>query len=666
MRLHFKDSNGVRKEFRKETCRLGWLLAAIAVTALPHITHVRGWITLTLIALTVWRLFAAERGWRLPGWRIRVPLVFAALFGVMWSYHRISGIEAGSALLIVMLALKLVETRSARDHRLIVIICFVLMFAAFLREQAIWSVVYMLAAVCFSIIALLQAGEYRSGLPLSNALKTTGRLVLQALPIMALLFVLFPRVPGPFWSLPIQTGTSTTGLGDTVSPGDITELGRSDAVAFRVRFDGAVPEPAERYWRGPVMSYFNGTSWSWRMRGPGPTDLEPLKDSGGPAYSYEVTMEPHGRRWLLALESPIEWDYRDASFSPDWQLVDKEDVTELFVYRATSRASGKIPGAESHRYLQAMRHLPAETNPRARTLARGLRGAFADDRDYLAGVLSMFRNEQFFYTLTPPATGDDPVDAFLFDTRAGFCEHYASAFAVLARAAGIPARVVTGYLGAELNPLGDYWIVRQSDAHAWTEIWIDGNWQRYDPTAAVAPERIQYGLDSAIPNAGRSPVTLIRRNAVFGQMVLSLDAFNAAWDQWVLGFGPDAQRALLAQLGFDRPGIRELLLASIAGCGLFLLLLTWQLGRPVKMAIDPVARLYRRFSQRLARVFRPRAPSEGPADYARAARAAYPELRSEIDAITRLYLQLRYEQGAGESLRELQQSVSRFRPRKRS
>ena len=301
---------------RREFWRMFWVTAAVVVVALPHLPNLRLWIGLLLTGTVIWRLCAAEHGWRLPPASVRLPLVFAGLAGVIWNYHRITGIEAGSALLVVMLALKLLETRTVRDRSLISIICFVLMFAAFLREQAIWSVAYLLSGTMLCLVALLQADGHATGLPPGYTMRRTGRLIVQALPIMALLFVLFPRVPGPFWALPTHSGSATSGLGDTVSPGDITELGRSDAVAFRVRFADAVPDPNQRYWRGPVMSYFNGRAWSWRMRGEGPTKGS-LPRTTGQAYDYEVTLEPHGRRWLLALESPVEWDYRDAGYSPD-------------------------------------------------------------------------------------------------------------------------------------------------------------------------------------------------------------------------------------------------------------------------------------------------------------------------------------------------------------
>jgi transglutaminase-like putative cysteine protease len=649
---------------RLEFWHFAWLIAAIIVVALPHLAHVHIWISALLISIAAWRLLAAEKGWRMPTAWVRVPLVFAGLGGILWDYHRVTGIEAGSALLLIMVALKLLETKSPRDRTVITIICFVLIFSTFLRVQAIWSIAYLFVSVALCIIALLQTGNLQDRIPLAEASRWTARLVIQALPIMLVLFLLFPRVPGPFWALPTQTSSATTGLSDTVNPGDITALGRSDAVAFRVRFEGAVPQPAQLYWRGPVMSYFNGRSWSWQSRGLRQEDLSALPTTG-PTYAYEITLEPHGRPWLLALESPVKWDYADGSFSLDWQLMDDNIVAERFAYRATSIANGTVPGIESDRYLQAMRHLPAESNPRARTLARQLRGASDDDLSYLSAILDYFQQQEFIYTLTPPGLKQNPVDQFLFETRAGFCEHYASAFAVLARAGGIPTRLVTGYLGAEKNPLSDYWIVRQSDAHAWTEVWIDNKWRRYDPTAAVAPGRINFGMDSAIPEAGRSPVFRMRHSPLLSEMVLGMDAMNAAWDQWVLAFGPDTQLAILAKLGIKRPNFRHLLLATVVACALFFAALAWYLAHPTATPTDPPLRLYLKFCTKLTRVFRPKYLAEAPSDYADAAIAAHPQLKSKIGGIMELYIALRYENSDSDAaLNKLRKKIHRFRPTK--
>jgi transglutaminase-like putative cysteine protease len=645
---------------RQEFWHIAWLVSAVMVVSLPHLAHARIWVIGLLAGIFIWRLMAADLGWQMPSSWIRIPLVFFALAGIIWSYRRISGVEAGSAFLLVMLALKLLETRTRRDRMLVAMICFVLIFAAFLREQAIWSGLYMLAGIALTITALLQSGSFKNRMPVAAASRYTGLLLMQALPIMALLFVLFPRVPGPFWSLPADSSAAQTGLGETVNPGDITNLGQSDAVAFRVRFNGAVPEPAERYWRGPVMSYFNGRAWSYENRGEMHNKLTELRKDG-PVYEYEITLEPHGRQWLLALETPSYWDHKTAVFSPDWQLLNSKPINDRIVYEARSTANGTIPGNESRRYLQAMRHLPKDTNPRTLELASELRRQADDNPGYLSLVLDRFRNQEFFYTLTPPPLGQNSVDEFLFETREGFCEHYASAFAVLARAAGIPARVVTGYLGAELNPLGDYWVVRQSDAHAWTEVWINGQWRRYDPTAAVAPERIEFGMDTAIPDMGRSPVSLLRNSPVLGQMVLSLDAVNAAWDQWVLGFGPEAQLELMKRLGFKRPEMRHLLIIALLACGVFLGLLAWAMARSDKPRKDPVLQIYHRFCSRLASRFRLPFPNEAPTDYADAAAIQLPGSGNAIQAITRLYLRIRYEQQSDQDVRKFKRVVRSFR-----
>jgi transglutaminase-like putative cysteine protease len=645
---------------RQEFWYMVWLTTAVLTVALPHLRHVPVWISATLYTLALWRLVAADKGWALPSARIRKPLVIAGLAGVLWSYHGITGVVAGTALLLVMVGLKLLETYTRRDRMVVAMICFVLMFASFLREQEVWSGAYLLIGVALTLIALLQSGTYSNRMPARAATVYTGKLLLQALPLMALLFVLFPRVPGPFWALPTDSGDALTGLPDSVSPGDITDLGRSDEIAFRVRFDGAVPPPAQRYWRGPVMSYFDGRAWIHRNRGEPPADLSVLR-TDGPEYNYEITLEPHGRRWLLALETPSYWSRESAAFTSDWQLSDEEPVNKRLAYRARSTVNGTIPGEESQRYLQAMRYLPERRNPRARAFARELLDASGDDSAYLTRVLAEFRNQPFSYTLTPPKLGTNSTDEFLFDTQAGFCEHYASAFAVLARAAGIPARVVTGYLGAEHNPVGDYWVVRQSDAHAWTEVWIDGEWRRYDPTAAVAPERIELGLDGAIPEAGRSAALLIRRNAVFSQVALNIDALNAAWDQWILGFGPEAQRELLEKLGLRQPNLYHLLGIMLGGSGCFLLALSWWLARPGRPRPDPATRVYRRFCSAVAARFRMRLHNEAPAAFAAAAGNELPQWRDEIDRITQLYLRVRYEDSDATELDELRSRVRAFR-----
>jgi hypothetical protein len=310
-------------------------------------------------------------------------------------------------------------------------------------------------------------------------------------------------------------------------------------------------------------------------------------------------------------------------------------------WRGRSVALGSFTDGEE--WQQANLELPGEANPRSRAFARELRRSAASDEDYLRRILAMFRQEQFFYTLQPPALGGNSVDEFLFLARAGFCEHYASAFAFLARAAGLPARVVAGYQGGERNPVADYWIVRQSDAHAWTEVWLDGRWVRYDPTAAVAPERIESGLDAALPGLARNDLPLLGNSEWFERLALNWDAVNATWDRWVLAFGPEQQSSLLKGIGISAPTLRDIALACAVTVSALLVLFTWYGSRAARDRHDPVEEAWQRLCRLLAMRVRARDAAEGPAEYAAAIARLRPDLGATIEALAGHYLRLRYE-----------------------
>jgi transglutaminase-like putative cysteine protease len=429
-----------------------------------------------------------------------------------------------------------------------------------------------------------------------------------------------------------------------MSPGDITSLAQSDAPAFRVRFDGAPPERAQLYWRGPVLESFDGRRWralvdSARRQ----KAIVQLRQTpaGGPVHSYEIMLEAHHQRWLLPLETPLTWSAADASLSATNELLSARPVTSRSAWRGRSTTMPRFRDARAPE--PATLQNTAARNPRSAALATEMRAAAGSDRSYLRNILGMFRQQTFYYTLEPPALGDHPVDDFLFRTRSGFCEHYASAFAMLARAAGIPARVVTGYQGGEPNPLADYWIVRQSDAHAWTEVWLDGYWERYDPTAAVAPERVDEGMGAALPGSVRADLPLIGNSPWFGQLAFGWDALNAQWDRWVLAFGPEQQNALLGRLGFDSPSLRDLALVCIVTVSSLLLLYTWLSLRNRDCPQDPVEQSWQLLCRRLARLGRPRKPGETAGEYSAAVIAAQPALAAPLASLTALYLRLRYE-----------------------
>jgi transglutaminase-like putative cysteine protease len=651
---------GTTERATRERMQIAWAAAAILFGGAPHMLSVVPWVPAFVIVIAVWRVAAAVRGWSLAPLWLRAPLTLLGFMGVAISYRSVSGVEAGSALLLVMAGMKLLETRTERDRVLVVLIAYFLLFAAFLREQAIWSLAWLVCGAFGVTVALAQTMRRERLLSLGAAGALSARLTLQGLPLAALLFLLFPRIPGPFWALPPAKQAAVSGLTEEVRPGDITELGLSDEVAFRVRFDGAVPPPGALYWRGPVLERFDGRTWAASASaGRIPTRTQ---SPAARQFDYQMMVEPHGKRWLLALETPVRWSMPRASLSEELQLLSPEPLGQRVSYRARSAASSVGAAEASSRSLSLNLRLPEGRNPRTRNLARELRRASSDDRAFLARSLQVFRDAKFYYSLSPPPLGADPVDEFLFSTREGFCEHFASALAALARAGGVPARVVVGYQGAERNPLGDYWIVRQANAHAWVEVWLDGAWRRVDPTAAVAPERIERGIGQAFVGSARITGRLWRTNVFVNRLVLSWDAVHAAWNRWVLAYGPEMQEDLLFALGFEVP--RTFQLAGLAAVAIVVCLAMMAVAMRRRRAVprDPGARLYAQLCRRLAGAVRPRAAAETALHYADAVAAARPDLGPAVRKMTDLYLRLRYGIGEPDLEQRLAQMITEFRP----
>jgi protein-glutamine gamma-glutamyltransferase len=643
--------------------RLGLMLLALGMALAPAAARLPPWVTGAFAIAALWRLAVQQFGWRLPpGW-LRLALALGGVLGVLATYRTLNGLDAGGALLVVMGAMKLLETRSRRDIQVLSFIGFFIVLMQLLHDQPIWSLPWLALSVAAICLALLQGVRGGEPLPWRTAGGVVLRMLAFAAPVALVLFLLFPRVPGPFWALPSRSAAGMTGLSDEMSPGNISQLIQSDAVAFRVSFDGPLPPPSQRYWRGPVLERFDGSTWRDYERLP---RLNPAMELRGAAYRYRITVEPHGRPWLLALDYPARWPEHEAMLTNEFQLVARRPVDGAVALAVESWPDAvpeqALGGFTRIRALQ----LPQGRNPRAAALAAELRQASGSDAEFVAAVLARFRTEPFVYTLRPPALASGhPVDEFLFRTRRGFCEHYASAFTVLARAAGIPARVVTGYQGGETNPISNRLVVRQSEAHAWSEVWLEGRgWTRVDPTAAVAPERIEQSLADALPAGERVPAGMLRR---FGGLELSqgLDALESMWTDWVLGYGPERQLAFLARLGMPGADWRTMILGMTALVGgLLLVLALWLAWRGRPPPAPEALRLYQAFCARLERAGLARAAQEGPQDYAARVAAERPALAAEVGQVTRLYTTLRYESGFDEKtlLARLRREVRTFRP----
>ncbi len=574
---------------------LPWTLAALGLSVAPHLPYLPIWITLAFVGCAAWRYLIERKRRPLPSPWFRAGLALACFLGVLGTYSSISGVGPGSALLAVMASLKLLETRKRRDQFVLLFISIFLVMSSLLREQYLWSLPYMLGAVTIIMTAWLRMSAVPAESP-RRSFRNSGRLLLYAAPLALAMWVFFPRISTPFWAVPIDSSRATTGLSDSMSPGDISSLSLSNEVAFRVSFDGPVPEPRDRYWRGLVLTTFNGRSWTGRDPSISTTARDQIVPIGD-RVSYNVTLEPTRQQWVFVLDMPLSWSLPKTFMGPQQQLARTIPIDQRVAYDAESFTEYRVAADLPQVYRNWYSSLPATSNQRTAELAREMRDAAGSDEAYVNAVLDKFNREEFFYTLQPPPLGNNPVDRFIFDTRQGFCEHYASAFAVMMRSVGIPSRIVLGYHGGEINPLGGHLVVRQSDAHAWTEVWIDGaGWRRVDPTAAVAPERIDYGVsDAAFEGLGEA-WGLSAPSKLLHQLSLSIDALNAKWNEFVLGYGPEMQQDLMQWLGMENPDWRKMILTLIAiVVGLVMLISLLLLLRYRPPTKDEAAILYQRF-----------------------------------------------------------------------
>jgi transglutaminase-like putative cysteine protease len=621
--------------------RLLWVIAALALAIAPHLPHLAPWVILLATVGAAWRVTIEVRQAALPPKWLRVLVAFAALLGVLATYRTLNGVEAGTALLVVMAGMKLLETRTVRDLTVVVFLAYFALFAAFLYNQDLLRLPYMLVTAWLLTVTLMRIHQTTSKMTVREAAGLTGKMFAVALPLAILLFLFFPRLPGHFWAMPARS-QAATGLSDEMSPGDVSELSISSATAFRVKFKGAPPPPRERYWRGPVLHDFDGRTWRRARAWFAPQEITPT----GPSYGYRLTLEPHQKSWVFALDVATDW--RSRLFrTADLQLVTARDnrISTLTSFELQSSTSYKVDGNLSATMRDADVLIPGDRNPRSRALAQALRARAGRDDAFIQALLTKFREEEYFYTLEPPRLERDSVDDFLFNTRRGFCEHFASAFTFMARAGGVPARVVTGYQGGEFNPMSGWFVVRQSDAHAWSEVWLEGRgWVRVDPTAAVAPERIESGgLDAAMSEDEPVPGRLLRQSSLLTNIRLAWDAVNTFWNDQVVEFGEAQQRWLLNRLSIEDVQWEYLGLALVAILAIFFAALSAYLAwrfRPRRR--DPVVQTYEALCRKLARNEMPRLPYEGPADYLTRVTGLRPELARQLAEVRSIYISLRY------------------------
>lgn len=634
------------------------LLAVMAVVIAPHLGRLPLWEAVLLVALLVWRVFAALRQWRMPPRWFKVGVTLLAFAGVQMSFGRTHGQVAGVALFVAMLVLKLMEMRERRDVMIVVFLMYFILLTHFLYSQELWTILYLLFSAVAITAVLAEASHPRTALSPRVSWRLGGRMVLMALPLMVVMFILFPRIPGPLWGLPSDSGASArSGLSDSMAPGDIANLIQSDELAFRARFFGATPDRNQLYWRGPVFWDYDGRRWDSSFRGN--AWAPPAVEFSGEPLRYEIIMEPLGNHWLMALELPTPAGLPEGSaLNVDYSLISRRKIQDRRLYTLNSYTNYRLQAELTGYQRRVALALPNGLNPRTAQLIEQWRAQEGTDRAMVNRALRHFREQPFVYTLQPPTLGSNAVDDFLFETRRGFCEHYASSFTVMMRLAGIPARVVTGYQGGELNELGDYYQVRQSDAHAWSEVWLDGRgWVRVDPTAAVAPDRIERGLGDAIGVDEGLPGYLATRTRLKLWFEARWDLANALWNRWVLGYGPEFQAQFLSRFGIDDWGQMILILTVLITGGMSVMgLLMLRQSLPVRPD-DPVQQLWLKALRQLQRAGHRPGAGEGPKDFIERVCKAHPRWEGALKRVLHHYLRQRYLQADEADLAALRRAV---------
>ncbi|WP_041676401.1 transglutaminase family protein [Ramlibacter tataouinensis] len=650
-----------------------FLLVVIAWVVLPQAGNLPLWCSLLAVGVLLWRARLALAGAALPGKWWLLGLLAATVAATLFTHRTLLGRDAGVTMIVVLLALKTLELRARRDAFVIFFLSFFTMLTNFFFSQSLATAAAMLVALLGLLTALVNAHMPVGRPPLRVAARTAGRMALLGAPIMAVLFVLFPRF-APLWGIPGDAMTGRSGLSASMEVGNVASLALDDSIAMRVRFEGAPPPQADLYFRGPVLSSFDGRQWRplyprLGQRPPtvrqGPGQLQVF----GAPVRYQVTLEPSSRPWLLVLDAaaqPPAVPGFEVFATGELQWVLNRPVTDLLRYSAESHPQYRHgPPGSAAALPPDYRELPPGFNPRTLQLATDLmRESKAPPEDKAALVsaaLNRLRTGGYTYTLEPGVYGEHTADEFWFDRKAGFCEHIASAFAVLMRAMDIPARIVTGYQGGEVNGIDDYWVVRQSDAHAWTEVWLAGRgWIRVDPTSAVAPGRVGAFQRLQAPRGIFAEAIANVNPGLALNLRAAWEAMNNRWNQWVLNYTQSKQLNLLKNLGFASPSWEDLGLLLIAllvaGASLGAAWAWWERSQH-----DPWLRLLARVRKRLEDQAGLQLPAScGPRHMATQVTARFgPQGRGLADWLLQLEAQ-RYARVQRASLAALQRDLQRL------
>ncbi|WP_428355509.1 transglutaminase TgpA family protein [Methyloprofundus sp.] len=638
-----------------------FLLSSIGLITLPHVLHVPAPIFAFFSVLLIWRFIGVWHPEYLPNQLLVFLLLLCGISLLVTMHQGVFGRDAGTTVFVIALGLKLLEIKTQRDVYLIVYLAFIVAASQLLYIQNILMAGYILL-VCISLLATLIFINSASQSNIAS-LKTAGNILMQAIPLMVIMFIFFPRVEAPRWSFLDNDNQATSGLSDTLEPGSISQLGLSGELVFRAKFTGDLPPNAERYWRGPVFSFTDGKKWTQTKN----THFKRYLDKTqfmGKAYQYLLLMEPQSKNWVFALDMPetYHWPLHE---NGNRQLISSEPAGKRAEYSITSYAqynTGYITKTELSDNLQ----LPNRVEGRIDDLVGQLGGFDTSPGTFINKVFAHFRNEDFYYTLMPPLLDEKPIETFLFDTREGFCGHYATAFVYLMRVAGIPARIVGGYQGGAYNETGGFIEVRQANAHAWAEVWLqDKGWVRYDPTTAIAPERIEQdvNIEQQIANNAVSfaPIQLDSQTLALLKQARSLwSSADYNWHRWIINYDRRQQFSFLSSFGIDT--LKSMLYWLVGLVALVTIFLAAYLFRKQTLVLEKSQIYYARACQKLAKTGLIKQDCEGANDFSQRVREQQPDIAESFAHITQLYVQIRYARQFDDSLLEqLGASAAAFR-----
>lgn len=620
---------------------LMWLLIAQALVILPHLLHVPVWLIGLWLVCATWRVQVFRMRLPFPNSWLKAALMLGSGFAVYLSRGGLVGLDAAVALLITAFILKLLEVRTRRDALVLIFLGFFSVVTSYLFEDSLLAALYSLLPVTALLAALVGLQQTRFATQPLQTLKLASRLLAQAVPLMLLLFVLFPRLE-PLWSLPQPKDKGITGLSSSMTPGDIAELGQSSVLAFRASFAGAIPVQSQLYWRALTLPNFDGRSWSVSER----FERQPPQwQAQGDPVNYSIIMQPSSQPWLFSLDVGTS-EQADIRLMSDFRLQRSTPVSRAYQYQVTSWPQALRQPQLNQRQQQEFLQLPLNGNPQTHAWAQTLRKQYPDDEALVTALLRHFNQQPYHYTLKPPLLGSDSVDEFLFSSLSGFCAHYAGAMVFTLRAAGIPARVVAGYQGGEINQTGQFVQVRQFDAHAWVEYWQRGQgWRSVDPTFQVAPERIERGLQDALQDEAElfqgdflSPLRY-QHIAWVNQLRMSWENLNHSWQTQILGYQRDRQQAWLKQW-FGTVDWQALGLLLVLSAGFIIAVIVLWMFKPWQRQTEPMQRLLSGFQRVLQRRGLPRRESEGLRDFYQ---RIQPQLSVEQQRAVRAFIDV-YEQ----------------------